>query len=80
MMSRYELNLPSDLLEEAQRLASEGRMSLDQWFLSAISQRLEADKSLTILKQYASKADDVRFREILARVPDVAPMPGDEIE
>jgi hypothetical protein len=33
-----------------------------------------------ILKQYASKADDVRLREILARVPDVPPMPGDELD
>jgi hypothetical protein len=79
-MSSYELNLPSDLLEEVQRLALDGRESLDQWLLGAIAQRLETEKSLKILKQYASKADDVRFREILARVPDVPPMPGDEIE
>jgi hypothetical protein len=79
-MSSYELNLPSDLLEEVQRLALDGRESLDQWLLGAIAQRLETEKSLKILKQYASKADDVRFREILARVPDVPPIPGDEIE
>jgi hypothetical protein len=79
-MSSYELNLPSDLLEEVQRLALDGRESLDQWLVGAIAQRLETEKSLKILKQYASKADDVRFREILARVPDVPPMPGDEIE
>jgi hypothetical protein len=79
-MSSYELNLPSDLLEEVQRLALDGRESLDQWLVGAIAQRLETEKSLKILKQYASKADDVRFREILARVPDVAPVPGDELE
>jgi hypothetical protein len=79
-MSSYELNLPSDLLEEVQRLAVDGRESLDQWLVGAIAQRLETEKSLKILKQYASKADDVRFREILARVPDVEPMPGDELE
>jgi hypothetical protein len=79
-MSSYELNLPSDVMEEIQRLALDGRESLDQWLLDAITQRLETEKSLKILKQYASKADDVRFREILARVPDVPPIPGDEIE
>jgi hypothetical protein len=79
-MSSYELNLPSDLLEEVQRLALDGRESLDQWLLGAIAQRLETEKSLKILKQYASKADSERFREILARVPDVPPMPGDELE
>ncbi len=40
---------------------------------------VEAEPS-EILKQYASKADSERFREILARVPDVPPMPGDELE
>jgi hypothetical protein len=79
-MSRYKLNLPSDLLEELQRLALDGRESLDQWLLGAIAQRLEIEKSLKILQQYAAKADDVRFRKILARVPDVPPMPGDELE
>jgi plasmid stability protein len=41
--------------------------------------QVEAESS-EILKQYASKADSERFREILARVPNVAPMPGDEID
>jgi 3-methyladenine DNA glycosylase/8-oxoguanine DNA glycosylase len=40
---------------------------------------VEAEPS-TILQQYASKADSERFREILARVPDVPPMPGDELD
>jgi hypothetical protein len=40
---------------------------------------VEAEPS-EILKQYASKADSERLREILARVPDVPPMPGDELE
>jgi hypothetical protein len=37
-------------------------------------------KPSEILKQYASKADSERFWEIMARVPDVPPMPGDEID
>jgi hypothetical protein len=41
---------------------------------------VEVEAPSEILKQYASKADNERFREILARVPDVPPMPGDELE
>jgi hypothetical protein len=41
---------------------------------------VEVEAPSEILKQYASKADSERFREILARVPDVPPMPGDELE
>jgi hypothetical protein len=41
---------------------------------------VEVEAPSEILKQYASKADSERFREILARVPDVPPMPGDELD
>jgi 3-methyladenine DNA glycosylase/8-oxoguanine DNA glycosylase len=40
---------------------------------------VEAEPS-EILRQYASKADNERFWEIMARMPDVPPMPGDELE
>jgi hypothetical protein len=46
---------------------------------SEIRLKVEAESS-EILKQYASKVDSERFREILARVPNVVPMPGDELE
>jgi hypothetical protein len=45
-----------------------------------VKRRIVETAPSEILKQYASKADDVRFREILARVPDVPPMPGDELD
>jgi predicted transcriptional regulator len=78
-MSSYSLNLSSDLLEEVQQLAEADRLSLDQWLLSAIAQKIEAERTRKLFQSYAEKADVTKFNEILARVPDVPPIPGDEL-
>ncbi len=79
-MSSYSLNLSSDLLEEVQQLAEDDRLSLDQWRLSAIAQKIETERTpRRLFQSYAEKADVVKFNEILARVPDVPPIPGDEL-
>jgi predicted transcriptional regulator len=78
-MSSYSLNLSSDLLEEVQQLAQDDRLSLDQWLLSAIAQKIEAERTRKLFQSYAEKADVAKFNEILARVPDVPPIPGDEL-
>jgi hypothetical protein len=36
--------------------------------------------TLTFLEERAKRGDPVAFDRILARVPDVPPLPGDEIE
>jgi predicted transcriptional regulator len=78
-MSSYSLNLSSDLLEEVQQLAEADRLSLDQWLLSAIAQKIESERTRKLFQSYTEKADVATFNEILARVPDVPPMPGDEL-
>ncbi len=78
-MSSYSLDLPNDLLEEIQQIAQASQLSLDQWVLNAIAQKLEAEKALRLFQSYAQKADFNRFDQILARVPDGKPMPGDEL-
>ena len=78
-MSSYSLNLSSDLLEEVQQLAAEDRLSLDQWLLSAIAQKIEAERTRKLFQSYGEKADVEKFNEILARVPDVPPILGDEL-
>ena len=78
-MSTYSLNIPPDLIAEAEKLATENRVPLSQWVTSAISAQIEAEKTKRLFEDYARKADDAVFDAILARVPDVPPMEGDEI-
>lgn len=78
-MSDYPLQLPETLLKEVQRLAEENKISVEQWLLSAVTDKIEAQQVIRLLQRYAEKADYNRFDEILKSVPDTEPIPGDEV-
>lgn len=78
-MSHYPLKLPDTLLKEIQRLAEENKVSIEQWLLSAVTEKIEAQKVVRLLQSYAEKADYNRFDEILESVPDTEPITGDEL-
>jgi hypothetical protein len=78
-MSSYLLQLPEELMQEVQQLAAASQIPLEQWLIAAITQQLEVERSLSGLRQAAQIADYERFDQILARVPDIEPMLGDEL-
>lgn len=78
-MSSYPLQLPEELMQEVRRLAEVNQVPLEQWLITAIKRHVAAERSLSYLWQAAQAADYDRFDQILARVPDVNPMPGDEL-
>lgn len=78
-MSNYSLDLPAELLEKTEKIATENQMPLSQWIASAINARIEAEKTKKLFEEYAKKADDAVFDAVLAHVPDVPPMEGNEI-
>jgi hypothetical protein len=78
-VSSYPLQLPEDLLTEVQQLAAANQTPIDQWLLEAIAEKVGAERSVRLMQECAKKADYDRFDQILARVPDVEPIPGDEL-
>jgi hypothetical protein len=78
-MSSYPLQLSEELMAEVRRLAEENHTPIDQWLRGAIAEKIEAERSLRLLKSYAGKANYDRFDQILERVPDVDPIVGDEL-
>lgn len=78
-MSAYPLELPAELIEEAQKLASKNQMSLKQWLISAIDAKIAVEKTRQLLQSHAQNADYAKFDALLAKVPDVPPVEGDEI-
>lgn len=78
-MSAYPLELPAELLEEAQKLATEKKVPLSQWITSAINAEIAAEKARQKIEDYMQNVDYEKFDAILARVPDVPPMEGDEL-
>lgn len=78
-MSEYSLEIPAKLIAEAQKLAADRQISLSQWVTSAIEAAVEAEENRRRIESYARNVDYEKFDAILARVPDVPPIEGDEI-
>lgn len=76
----YPLKLPLSIKREAERLAREDGVSLNQWIASAVAQKVGAVETAAVF--LARRADGVAaadLRPFLAGAPDVPPVPGDEI-
>jgi len=78
-MTQYAFNLPDSLLDAARKAAERDGTTLDRLLALAIAEKLSALQTEEFLIERASRADFDRYREVLAKVPDVAPMPGDEL-
>lgn len=76
----YPLKLPLSIKREAERLAREDGVSLNQWIASAVAQKVGAVETAAVfLARRSGGATAADLRAFLGNVPDVAPMPGDEI-
>lgn len=80
-MSRatYPLKLPRSIKEAAARLAREDGVSLNQWIASAVAQKVgAAETAAEFFARRVEGHDLAALDDVLARVPDHAPEPGDE--
>jgi hypothetical protein len=78
--SSYPLKLPASLKKAAQRLAREDGVSLNQWISVAVAQKVgvcETAAEFLGKRAQGHLAGDIAA--LLARAPDVAPLPGDEM-
>ncbi|MFT4103689.1 MAG: toxin-antitoxin system HicB family antitoxin [Burkholderiaceae bacterium] len=78
---KYPLQLPQSLKETATRLAMEDGVSLNQWIVSAVAQKIGAvETAADFLKTRAGTAERGDLTRLLDRVPDTPPLPKDAIE
>lgn len=76
----YPLKLPASVKAAAARLAREDGVSLNQWIATAVAQKVGAVE--TVAEFFRRRAGDAKpgdLHSILARAPDRAPDPGDEL-
>ena len=79
-MSQFSLRLPDSLMDEARRLAEDDNVSLNQFFLSAISEKLGEIKTRKFFQSRTQGADVGKALHILDTLPtDEPPRDGDEI-
>lgn len=75
---KYPLQLPQSLKETATRLAMEDGVSLNQWIVSAVAQKIGAVETASeFLKARAGTAKRGDLGRLLDRAPDAPPTPED---
>jgi hypothetical protein len=76
-MSILNVQLPDSLYKSLQKLAEQGGISIDQFVAIAVSEKISALTTETYLKDRAQRGSQVKYKKVLAKVPDVEPEPYD---
>jgi hypothetical protein len=77
-MSTFALRLPDSLYAHAKKLAERDQASLNQFITVAVAEKVSALDTATFFSERAARGSAQRLQAILARVPDVPPIAGDE--
>jgi hypothetical protein len=78
-MTKIEANVPDYLARQALAAAERERVPIDQIVALALSAQVAAWKGSDDLETRAKRANLEAFDRVMAKVPNVPPMPGDEL-
>jgi hypothetical protein len=78
-MTKIEANIPDYLARQTLAVAERENVSVDQIVALALSAQIASWKGSDDMATRAKRADAATFDRIMARVPDVPPMPSDEL-
>ena len=78
-MSTLTIDLPESLKETIEKLAAQEGYSVNQFLASAAGEKLAVMLTMDYLRREAAAGRREDFEKYLAAVPDVLPLPGDEL-
>jgi hypothetical protein len=78
-MSTLSLRLPESLHRKIRELAERDEISINQFIAMAVAEKTSAMLTVDYLENRGRRSSAALFDRLLARVPDVPPMPGDEL-
>ena len=78
-MSNYALRLPDSLAGYAKKLAQEDNVSLNQFIVIALAEKVSSLKTEAFFQERGKRADPLHALAILDGVKKTAPITGDEI-
>jgi HicB-like protein involved in pilus formation len=78
-MSTLSLRLPESLHRKIRELAERDDISINQFIAMAVAEKTAALLTVDYLVERGRRGSAALFDRVLARVPDVAPIPGDEL-
>jgi RNA-binding protein YlmH len=74
-----EVHIPDLLLKQVNEIAAKGNVSVDQIVSVALAAQVSASQARESISSRAAKVNWKKVDDILARVPDNPPLPGDEL-
>ncbi|WP_043739116.1 hypothetical protein [Thioalkalivibrio nitratireducens] len=77
-MAQYALRVPESLYQYARKLAEEEQVSMNQFFVTAIAEKVSALKTEAYFLERQSRGDLAAFDDWLSSSPDEPPIEGDE--
>ena len=78
-MTKIEATVPDYLARQARAAAERERVPIDQIVALALSAQLAAWRGSDDMETRAKRANLAEFDRIMSKVPNVAPIPGDEL-
>lgn len=78
-MKTLQAQVPELLLREVEELAVQQNATVDQIVSVALASQVSAWRTRESIASRASRVDWEKVDQILARVPDAPPEPGDEL-
>ena len=78
-MSTLSLRLPASLHHKIRELSHRDEVSINQFIATAVAEKAAALLTVEYLEARGRRGNRTQFDRILARVPNVPPMPGDEL-
>jgi len=76
-MSKYALRVSESLTEYARLVAQEEKVSMNQFFVTAIAEKVAALETEAYFKERRARRELTDFDAWLAATSDVAPLAGD---
>lgn len=78
-MANYALRVPESLFAYARQVAEEEHVSMNQFFVTAIAEKVSALKTEAYFRERQARGDLSAFDDWLAASSEAAPMEGDEL-
>ncbi len=78
-MSTLSLRLPESIHEKLGEVAHQEGVSINQLINSSVAEKLAALLTEKYLGERAGRSERKRFEAVLAKIPDVPTVPGDEL-
>jgi hypothetical protein len=78
-MSNYALRVPESLFAFARKVAEEEKVSMNQFFVAAIAEKVSALKTEAYFRERQARGELAGFDAWLAASPDTIPVAEDEV-